>query len=86
MHSTLQESHSRFQQRKGRKILIMHYCFIYAYKGDIVLEEFCAYTSKAHIQDRFDELVGEDYDCIVIDDITKEQYDAQHNPFRISED
>ena len=62
----------------------MYYCFIYAYKGDIVLEEFCAYIKKQEITQRFDELTGLDYDCIVIDDITKEQYEAQHNPFGIS--
>lgn len=59
----------------------MYYCFIYAYKGDIVLEEFCAYSTKALIDERFDELTGEDYDCIVIDELTKEQYEAQHNPY-----
>ena len=46
-----------------------------------MLEEFCAYSTKAHIKERFDELTGEDYDCIVIDELTKDQYEAQHNPY-----
>jgi len=64
----------------------MYYCFIYAYKGDMVLEEFCAYVKKQEITQRFNELTGLDYDCIVIDDITKDQYEAQHNPYSTSED
>ena len=59
----------------------MYYYYIYAYKGDYVFKEFAAYKSKRTIREKFKELESEDYDCIVIDDITREQYLNQHDPY-----
>lgn len=61
----------------------MYYYFLYAYKGDIVRREFVAYNNKQSAQELFDELVAEDYDCIVIDDITQDQYIAQEDPYGV---
>jgi len=64
----------------------MYYYYIYAYKGDIMIKEFVAYKSKRTIREKFKELESEDYDCIVIDDISKEEYMAQIDPYGTSED
>lgn len=61
----------------------MHYYYVYAYKGDVIRKEFVAYANKRSAQELFDELVGEDYDCVVINDITKQEYIDQHDPFSI---
>ena len=59
----------------------MYYYFIYAYKGDHTLEEFAAYSNQTEINEVFDDLNQQGYDCIVIDELTKDQYEAQHNPY-----
>jgi len=46
-----------------------------------MIKEFAAYKSKRTIREKFKELESEDYDCIVIDDITREQYLNQHDPY-----
>ena len=61
----------------------MHYYYIYAYKGDTILKEFAAYTRKHTIDEVFDDLNQQGYDCIVIDEITKDQYIDQHDPYDI---
>lgn len=61
----------------------MYYYFVYALKGDMIRREFVAYKNKQSAQELFDELVGDDYDCIVIDDITRDQYLAQEDPYNI---
>ena len=61
----------------------MHYYYVYAYKGDQIRKEFVAYANKRSAQELFDELVGEDYDCVVINDITKQEYIDQHDPYSI---
>ena len=61
----------------------MYYYFVYAYKGHIIRREFVAYNNKQSAQELFDELVAEDYDCIVIDDITQDQYIAQEDPYGV---
>ncbi len=61
----------------------MYYYYVYAYKGDVIRKEFVAYTHKKSAQELFDELVSDDYDCVVIDDITKDQYIAQEDPYSI---
>jgi len=61
----------------------MYYYYIYAYKGDIMIKEFVAYKSKRTIREKFKELESEDYDCIVIDDISKEEYMAQIDPYGV---
>lgn len=61
----------------------MHYYYVYAYKGDQIRKEFVAYANKRSAQELFDELVGDDYDCVVINDITKQEYIDQHDPFSI---
>ena len=61
----------------------MYYYYIYAYKGDYVFKEFAAYKSKRTIREKFKELESEDYDCIVIDDISKEEYMAQIDPYGV---
>ena len=61
----------------------MYYYYVYAYKGDIVRREFVAYKNKQSAQELFDELVADDYDCIVIDDISKEEYIAQEDPYGV---
>ena len=61
----------------------MYYYFLYAYKGNIIRREFVAYKNKQSAQELFDELVAEDYDCIVIDDITQDQYIAQEDPYGV---
>jgi hypothetical protein len=61
----------------------MYYYYIYAYKGDMIRREFVAYKHKQSAQELFDELVADDYDCIVIDDITKDQYIAQEDPYSV---
>ena len=61
----------------------MYYYFLYAYKGHIIRREFVAYSNKQSAQELFDELVAEDYDCIVIDDITRDQYIAQEDPYGV---
>ena len=61
----------------------MYYYFLYAYKGHIIRREFVAYSNKQSAQELFDELVAEDYDCIVIDDITQDQYIAQEDPYGV---
>ena len=59
----------------------MYYYFIYAYKGDYTLQEFAAYSNQTEINEVFDDLNQQGYDCIVIDELTKDQYEAQHNPY-----
>ena len=59
----------------------MHYYYIYAYKGDIIRREFAAYTRKHDIDEVFDDLNQQGYDCIVIDEITRKQYEDQHDPY-----
>ena len=59
----------------------MYYYFIYAYKGDQTLQEFAAYSNQTEINEVFDDLNQQGYDCIVIDELTKDQYEAQHNPY-----
>ena len=61
----------------------MHYYYIYAYKGDTILKEFAAYTNKHDIDEVFDDLNQQGYDCIVIDEITRKQYEDQHDPYNI---
>tara|TARA_B100001057_G_scaffold145507_1_gene145491 strand:+ start:168 stop:362 length:195 start_codon:yes stop_codon:yes gene_type:complete len=61
----------------------MHYYFIYAYKGDQIRKEFVAYKNKALAQELFDELVDDDYDCVVIDEITRKEYEDQLDPYSI---
>ena len=61
----------------------MHYYYIYAYKGDTILKEFAAYTDKHTIDEVFDDLNQQGYDCIVIDEITRKQYEDQHDPYNI---
>ena len=62
---------------------VMYYYYIYAVKGDTIFKEFAAYTDKHTIDKVFDELVAEDYDCVVIDDITRDQYIDQHDPYDV---
>jgi len=61
----------------------MHYYYIYAYKGDYILKEFAAYTRKHDIDEVFDDLNQQGYDCIVIDKITRKQYEDQYDPYNI---
>ena len=61
----------------------MHYYFIYAYKGDMIRKEFAAYTHKQDIDEVFDDMKKLDYDCIVISEITRKQYEDQHDPYGI---
>ena len=61
----------------------MYYYFLYAYKGHIVRKEFLCYKNKQSAQELFDELVKDDYDCIVLDDISKQQYIEQHDPYSV---
>ena len=61
----------------------MYYYYVYAYKGDMIRKEFVAYTHKTSAQELFDELVDDDYDCVVIDEITRKQYEDQHYPYSI---
>ena len=61
----------------------MHYYFIYAYKGDSIIKEFAAFTHKQDIDEVFDDMKKLDYDCIVIDEITRKQYEDQHDPYSI---
>ena len=48
-----------------------------------MIKEFVAYKSKRTIREKFKELESEDYDCIVIDDISKEEYMAQIDPYGV---
>ena len=59
----------------------MYYYFIYACKGDHTLQEFAAYSNQTEINEVFDDLNQQGYDCVVIDELTKDQYIAQHNPY-----
>jgi len=61
----------------------MHYYFIYAYKGDSIIKEFAAFTHKQDIDEVFDDMKKLDYDCVVIDEITRKQYEDQHDPYSI---
>ena len=61
----------------------MHYYFIYAYKGDSIIKEFAAFTHKQDIDEVFDDMKKLDYDCIVIDEITRKEYEDQHDPYSI---
>ena len=61
----------------------MYYYYVYAYKGDVIRKEFVAYTHKKSAQQLFNELVSDDYDCVVIDDISKQEYDDQLDPYSI---
>ena len=61
----------------------MHYYFIYAYKGDSIIKEFAAFTHKQDIDEVFDDMTKLDYDCIVIDEITRKEYEDQHDPYSI---
>ena len=61
----------------------MHYYFIYAYKGDTIIKEFAAFTHKNEIEEVFDEMNQLGYDCIVIDEITRKEYEDQHDPYSI---
>ena len=61
----------------------MYYYYIYAYKGDAIIKEFTAFTHKNEIEEVFDEMNQLGYDCIVIDEITKDQYMDQHDPYNI---
>jgi uncharacterized protein (UPF0335 family) len=61
----------------------MHYYYIYAFKGDTILKEFAAYTDKHTIDEVFDDLNQQGYDCIVIDEITRDQYIDQHDPYGV---
>ena len=61
----------------------MHYYFIYAYKGDAIIKEFAAFTHKNEIEEVFDEMNQLGYDCIVIDEITRKQYEDQQDPYSI---
>jgi len=61
----------------------MYYYYIYALKGDYVLKEFAAYTRKHDIDEVFDDLNKQGYDCVVIDELTREQYLAQEDPYGV---
>ena len=61
----------------------MHYYFIYAYKGEAIIKEFAAFTHKNEIEEVFDEMNQLGYDCIVIDEITRKEYEDQHDPYSI---
>ena len=61
----------------------MYYYYVYAYKGDTIRKEFVAYTHKRSAQELFDELVDDDYDCVVVDEITRKEYEDQHDPYSI---
>tara|TARA_B100001057_G_scaffold12925_1_gene12195 strand:- start:81 stop:275 length:195 start_codon:yes stop_codon:yes gene_type:complete len=61
----------------------MHYYFIYAYKGDAIIKEFTAFTHKQDIDEVFDDMVKLDYDCVVIDEITRKEYEHQLDPYSI---
>ena len=61
----------------------MHYYFIYAYKGDSIIKEFAAFTHKQDIDEVFDDMTKLDYDSIVIDEITRKEYEDQHDPYSI---
>ena len=49
----------------------------------MIRKEFVAYTHKASAQELFDELVDDDYDCVVVDEITRKEYEDQHDPYSI---
>ena len=59
----------------------MHYYFIYAYKGDVIIKEFTAFTHKQDIDEVFDDMTKLDYDCVVIDEITRKEYEHQLDPY-----
>ena len=61
----------------------MYYYYVYAYKGDVIRKEFVAYTHKKSAQELFIELVSDDYDCLLIDDISKQEYEDQLDPYSI---
>ena len=61
----------------------MYYYYVYAYKGDMIRKEFVAFTHKQDIDEVFDDMKKLDYDCIVIDEITRKQYEDQHDPYSI---
>ena len=61
----------------------MYYYYIYALKGDTTLKEFVAYTHKHRIDEVFDDLNQQGYDCIVIDELTRDQYTAQQDPYGV---
>ena len=61
----------------------MHYYFIYAYKGEAIIKEFAAFIHKQDIDEVFDDMTKLDYDCIVIDEITRKEYEDQHAPYSI---
>ena len=61
----------------------MYYYYIYAYKGDYTVREFVSYTHKKDIDKAFDDLNKQGYDCIVIDELTREQYLAQEDPYGV---
>ena len=61
----------------------MYYYYVYAYKGDVIRKEFVAYTHKKSAQELFNELVSDDYDCLLIDDISKQEYEDQLDPYSI---
>jgi len=61
----------------------MYYYYIYAVKGNTTLKEFAAYTRKHDIDEVFDDLNKQGYDCIVIDELTRDQYTAQQDPYGV---
>jgi len=61
----------------------MYYYYIYALKGNTTLKEFAAYTRKHRIDEVFDDLNQQGYDCIVIDELTRDQYTAQQDPYGV---